>query len=346
MTSFAKLDPYFIDPKDEARHSDLSVPIAFLRDLNKSKNRHEVLSTYSVWAVKMIKSDRSSIALDNGDGSYTIAALDGTAGIPKGLRNSIKKSVVGEVFRRKQVLCMPDQSKIDVPDVQIVANMGYNSSIMVPIISGDVCFGSLNASYIEPLDDPVPPLAMLQAMAGCLATQLLIVRQFEELETVARTDPLTGAFNRLHLKQYCDDLWVRWKEEGLGFSIIAADIDHFKSVNDTHGHDVGDNVLRHTAMRMQHQIRKDDALFRLGGEEFGVLLGGAPFNATMQVCERIHTAIRKTPFIVDNRCLDITASFGVCEVSPFDPDIRSVFKRADAALYTAKAKGRDCIVSG
>lgn len=330
--------------KAVGKAAELSVPIRFLNDLNGAATRADILGVYSIWSKRLTGSDRCSIALDDGDGCVIITAMNGTSGIPQGTRHSVHDTVVGEVFRRKQPIYLPDVSVVDLSDARIVKSMGYSSAVMVPIIGGRQCFGTLNATFIKTLEDHRATLAMLEAMASCLATQLLVVDQMEDLARLARTDPLTGAFNRYHLYGQTNEIWAEWRNTGQPFAFIAADIDLFKSVNDLHGHDAGDQVLRHMVKRMQSRSRAGDDVIRLGGEEFGILLRDTTLNMAHEICKRMHDGIRATPFEICQSSLNITASFGVSQANASDGSVDDTLKRADAALYLAKTNGRDQIV--
>ena len=130
-------------------------------------------------------------------------------------------------------------------------------------------------------------------------------------------------------------------------SVLMLDIDHFKVVNDTHGHDVGDAVLREFAERVQRNIRGIDLACRLGGEEFVVVMPDTDLAKAYLIGERLRQCIAATPFYVGDRAsaLKLTASVGVAAMEqPSDTPSR-ILKRADQALYCAKRDGRNCVVA-
>ena len=145
------------------------------------------------------------------------------------------------------------------------------------------------------------------------------------------TDELTGVANRRRLETYL--------AETAPFSIIMMDIDHFKKVNDTYGHGVGDEVLRHFARVTQKAVRPNDLLARYGGEEFTVVCK-ANLEQAVKVAERIRSSIENTPAKTSAGAIKITASFGVAEYKEGDTP-ESVKERADQALYRAKQSGRN-----
>lgn len=149
------------------------------------------------------------------------------------------------------------------------------------------------------------------------------------------TDELTGAANRRRLETYLAETAAKNQP----FSIIMMDIDHFKKVNDTYGHGVGDEVLRHFARVVQKLIRPDDLLARYGGEEFTVICM-ANIEQAARVAERIRGSIESAPAKTSAGAIKITASFGVAEYREGDTP-ESVKERADQALYRAKQSGRN-----
>jgi two-component system cell cycle response regulator len=123
---------------------------------------------------------------------------------------------------------------------------------------------------------------------------------------------------------------------------MILDIDHFKRVNDTYGHDCGDEVLKSFADRLRGIIRGGDLLCRLGGEEFVIVMPNVDVSAATRIAERARLTIEQEPFVIDagGRAIPITASIGVAERGP-DDDSGSLYRRADRALYRAKSDGRN-----
>jgi diguanylate cyclase len=166
----------------------------------------------------------------------------------------------------------------------------------------------------------------------------------EELEKHRRealVDPLTGLFNRRALEQHVEDLWSESGSPTL--SVLSLDIDHFKRINDTYGHAVGDVVIRHVADTVRKCIRGDDIAVRFGGEEFLVLLPDPPLEGAIKVAETIRGRIEALRLTRkhDNLTLNpFTISLGVA-VRREDENHESLFERADQALYQSKSGGRN-----
>lgn len=185
-------------------------------------------------------------------------------------------------------------------------------------------------------------------------------RTNERSYRMAATDPLTGLFNRRYAETYLADVWERAQLSGRGFVVMMVDLDHFKQVNDTFGHDGGDQVLKVVAKRICDNLRAVDLVARMGGEEFLIVLPDTDGKEAEGAAERLRRLIADQSVSLDcGSKINVTASFGVtiCEVEmtehrrrtgTFDisevtvaPMMRSILERADAALYRAKADGRN-----
>jgi diguanylate cyclase (GGDEF)-like protein len=165
------------------------------------------------------------------------------------------------------------------------------------------------------------------------------------LETLAATDALTRLPNRrafiAHLEQYAQDLVRGTQQSG---AVLMIDLDFFKRINDSYGHGVGDKVLQQTASVIRHTLRADDVAGRLGGEEFAVLLPGAPADHACEVAERLRAAIADVRVEVNEGLVHVTASIGVHAIADATLSSDDWLARADSALYRAKHEGRNRVV--
>ena len=161
---------------------------------------------------------------------------------------------------------------------------------------------------------------------------------------LAVTDPLTGLYNRRYFDAHFGSLIERAKETERPLALVMLDLDHFKAINDSHGHDVGDQVLRETARRITESVRAHDMVSRFGGEEFAIVIPDTTVEIAVGVAERLRAAIGQQPFEVEGSSKDeaitVTASLGIA-VASRDPDATDLVKRADYALYAAKRGGRN-----
>lgn len=166
-------------------------------------------------------------------------------------------------------------------------------------------------------------------------------RQKEAAERVARTDALTGIANRRAFTEHTEMEIERALRYGSPLSVIMIDLDHFKKINDRHGHAAGDEILTGFAATIALQIREVDLFARLGGEEFAVLLPNIRADEAAILAERMRASLATAGPVLDGQMLRYSASFGVAEFQPADRGAHRWMTRADAALYLAKTLGRD-----
>jgi len=164
-----------------------------------------------------------------------------------------------------------------------------------------------------------------------------------ELKKLAETDELTGLKSRRKFLAGADKVLDRLKGEGVPASMFIIDLDHFKTINDTYGHAVGDDALRHVAEQFKRGIRRGNLLARIGGEEFAVLLPNTDEWGAIMVAERVRTLLASSTVDTEAGKLKLTASIGVTSLCSSDPNPDTALARADAALYRAKEEGRNRI---
>ncbi len=170
-----------------------------------------------------------------------------------------------------------------------------------------------------------------------------LARAMEKLEVQAITDPLTGLYNRRYFRECLDDVIKHARSDGTTFCLAAIDVDFFKSINDTHGHDVGDEALVHLAGMLKSGVRGQDVVTRQGGEEFSIVLAGMDGTQAVAVLERIRGAIEASEIPIDSGKLKFTVSIGWVEYQP-DYGAHDMVVYTDKALYQAKESGRNCVV--
>lgn len=168
--------------------------------------------------------------------------------------------------------------------------------------------------------------------------------RLEDSLELAVTDPLTGLHNRRYIASRLQQAAEMVGAGEVMASVIIADLDHFKRVNDTYGHDAGDAVLREFSDRLKSRLRAVDLAARYGGEEFVVLMPDAALAEAVAGADRLRLAVAGAPFRLpgEEQLLDVTVSIGVAEIRAGD-DVDTVLRRADKALYLAKAEGRNCV---
>lgn len=176
-----------------------------------------------------------------------------------------------------------------------------------------------------------------------LALELQLLEQQEKLEHISRTDSLTQLGNRYQFNNLFPAMVAHAQRHHQPLSLVLVDIDHFKRINDKFGHGCGDECLHIFAERMRQNFRRDsDALLRLGGEEFGILMPNTPLEQAQQLAEQFCLHLQREGFQVHSHCLPLTASLGVgCYDPQHDTSAEFFFRRVDDALYRAKHNGRN-----
>lgn len=182
-------------------------------------------------------------------------------------------------------------------------------------------------------------LAKLQAKVKTLEGQVAV------LQSLADVDPLTGLLNRRGLEKALGVEMSRISRTGETITVVCVDLDHFKQINDTHGHPVGDKVLRKLGEVLRKTSRRTDLVARMGGEEFVIVFPGASAVSNLAHVDHIREMVKNDPVLAstDHPQICVTASFGMAESSEHHA-MDDLFKLADAALYRAKQSGRDQVI--
>jgi diguanylate cyclase (GGDEF)-like protein/PAS domain S-box-containing protein len=167
----------------------------------------------------------------------------------------------------------------------------------------------------------------------------------EQLFQLATTDALTGTHNRRYFFERARTEFMRAARLGRPLTVVTFDIDNFRIINDTHGHDAGDKVLVRMVETARTVLRQIDIFGRIGGEEFALALPEAQLPEAISVAERLRAAMARTPVNLGVKSLTVTASFGVAERRAGDNAVEALFTRADRALAAAKAGGRNTVRS-
>lgn len=163
------------------------------------------------------------------------------------------------------------------------------------------------------------------------------------LQIVAAQDPLTGLYNRLYLEDAFAQLCQSQPQHA--FTLVLLDIDHFKQINDSHGHEVGDQVLRLLSQMLRSATREQDWVFRVGGEEFCLLLPGCNTQSAMDVAQKLRRAAADLTLMAEGQPVSFTVSIGLAQWLKDGDDFDSLYRQADIRLYQAKEQGRNTVVA-
>jgi diguanylate cyclase (GGDEF)-like protein len=230
---------------------------------------------------------------------------------------------------------------------------GLASVALVPLLRNKRLIGSLNLGSRDPgRFTPLLGTDFVEHMGSIISICLENVISNEMLKYIGLTDALTGVYNRRYLDRRLLEESARARRQDYRLSCMVIDVDHFKQVNDTHGHQAGDDVLREVAARIKAELRMSDALGRFGGDEFVVLLIDADLDSAAMVAQRIRASIAGQPFLLpDGEMAAVSVSIGVATLGAaareqaIDGVAQQLLAQADQALYEAKDAGRDRVVA-
>lgn len=233
---------------------------------------------------------------------------------------------------------MVEYAERDDPVCRLASRAGFQAGVAAPIMVSGAVWGGVMVASADAASLARPELLdRLSRLADLVALALANTQSRLQLAERAATDALTGLPNHRTFHDLLAAEADRASRHGGRYALLVLDIDHFKEVNDTHGHQAGDRVLIEIARRLEGSVRSSDVAARIGGEEFAVLMPGAREEDALRIAHRIGRVVRETPFPGVGR---LTVSGGVCG-SDRAPDHHHLVRYADGALYWAKAHGRD-----
>lgn len=216
---------------------------------------------------------------------------------------------------------------------------GPESVVFCAVVTILVFLGASLLDNAHPIvRDPLPMVAIAAMQAGVTVASIVLTKAELSHRRASIVDPLTGLLNRHGLPDRFEELRQRAVISSSPITLVMFDLDHFKLVNDIHGHDVGDRVLRDVADVIRRTLRRFELVYRIGGEEFLVLLPGMAEWDGQRVAEELRQAIGRLGLLTE---IGITASFGVSETRGPDFNFEELYRRTDEALYLAKRGGRD-----
>ena len=272
---------------------------------------------------------------DSSDAHLKMAAHAGPEGIAPGC--SVTSPRECPAIRRSQTLLFTSAEEIDSCPHLAGRAEGDRSAACVPVSVGGRSIGVLHATT-TPGERPTPlEVSRLEALATQAGARLGMIRVMEATHLQAATDPLTGLLNRRSFENQVQDL-LRHRSP---FTIAMGDLDHFKVLNDTHGHDAGDRALRLFARTMREALRADDLVRRYGGEEFMVVFPGLSVDVSARALGRVQEQLVLA--LSAGSVPPFTASFGVAHSSEGET-LEDLCGVADSALFRAKREGRNRVV--
>jgi len=232
-----------------------------------------------------------------------------------------------ENSRRLPILLMADDSEL--PRLAKGLDLGANDYLIRPVDRNEL-------------------LARVRTQIRRKRLEERLRENYQRSLSMALTDELTGLYNRRYVFAHLNELLGRMTEASGGNALMLVDIDHFKQVNDRHGHPAGDAVLREIAERAVRQVRSVDLVGRLGGEEFVIVMPETSLGGAIVVAERLRAAVAEEPFVLQGKGdkVRVTVSVGIAMTGEGHGDtLENLLQRADEALYAAKDAGRNRIIT-
>ncbi len=225
------------------------------------------------------------------------------------------------------------------------ADFAYTHAVLIRRgeqgVGGAVVLAGNHQLLVGPEDE-----VALHRLVAQAAVVIDNARLYEQIRNMATLDGLTGAFNHSHFHELLDQELVRGQRYRRPFSLLMLDIDHFKRVNDTFGHQTGDKALQAVVARCKEELRETDLLGRYGGEEFVILLPETGLTRAKTVAERLRESIAEITLTVEGDTLNMTMSIGVTAWPDCGKDdVGSIINKADTALYRAKHEGRNRVAT-
>jgi two-component system cell cycle response regulator len=266
--------------------------------------------------------DPSDAVMAVGGGTYELAIVSMSLGDFDPLRVCSQMRTI-EQSRTLPIILVAEDA--DRPRVIRALDLGVNDFIMRPVERNEL-------------------LARVRTQVRRQRFAAELRRSVSHTLALAVTDELTGLYNRRYFDRHLSLMLEKARQQERDMAVMLIDLDYFKAVNDTHGHDIGDAVLREFADRLRRNIRGVDLACRFGGEEFVVLMPDTDYQQAQGVAERVRLAVAESPFDASGIPLGVTVSVGVALNESLEDTPELLLKRADVALYRAKRTGRNRVV--
>jgi diguanylate cyclase (GGDEF)-like protein len=320
-----------------------------IEELNRAGSPEQVFLAVLESARQVAAIDFCAVTLvaeENGHRVHRIVRMSGVTSAGRALEgkrfpdnNGLVANVVryGAPLPGRDVGAMDRQIIFD-DDTQI---RGLQSLKIFPLMAGDRILGTVVAGARKKIAFDSDELRMLEVIAIQAAQAVLRAQLFEQMERMATTDGLTGLVNHRTFQTRFDEALASAKRYGRKMSVILTDVDHFKSVNDTYGHPMGDQVLKGVARILRECARDTDIVARYGGEEFALIMPEADTKNAHVVAERIRDRVMKEVFQTEQGPLKITLSLGIATYPDVGSDKQTLIDLSDQCLYFAKRHGRN-----
>lgn len=338
----------FQDVTPQRKLIEVQAAYNLAKDLVSQKDLSSTVRVIATAAAEIVDIEYSAVFLADQEGRLIIYSAHGIPAEDVERYNAsppyIDSPEIRELYRNRVPLLhgelrnKPDlRAQLILPDIL--------SFYSFPILYEDRLIGALNLYSREKNKLSRDKIYLLQSLSGQVNTAITNFYELQKMRTQAAADGLTGLYNKKHFLASLDHQ-AAGASSGSPLSLAMIDIDHFKNINDTFGHQAGDQLLKDIARLISQQVRETDLLCRYGGEEFSVIMPGTPKTRALEVANRIRTVVEGTAFYTPEKArLNITVSCGVA-CCPEDTGTASdLILFSDTALYAAKRTGRNKVVA-
>jgi diguanylate cyclase (GGDEF)-like protein len=316
--------------------------------LTSSLNLNSVLQTIMEKVAEYFRPDTWSLLMvdDAKSELYFAIAVGDAAEMLKTVRLKVGEGIAGWVAKHGEPIIVPDvySDPRFSRRVDEMTRWETRSIICLPLKAKHRVLGVMQLINVGPEAFADDELFFLQALCDYAAIAIDNARSVERIQELTVTDDCTGLFNARHLYKVLEAEVYRSARFGYEFSVIFLDLDHFKAVNDTHGHLIGSKLLREIGNAIKAHLRLIDYAFRYGGDEFVILLPQTPKDQAMVACKRLLDVLRGTKFLQEEELnLIVRASFGLASYPADAKTSHEIIRQADEMMYLVKNTTRDNI---
>lgn len=294
---------------------------------------------------RFVTADRYSVfAVDwSAEGRFVLLAHNHQEREMDGMELVLEQSrIMAEAARRNRLVIVENFGFTEYASGEQRPKYTDGYALCMPLTLGGRFMGAINLNGNSRGFFNNPDLSLISLVAEILSSTLNNIHHMEAARKLATTDGLTGLLNHRSFQERLSQEFERARRFNDTLSMLMIDIDHFKSINDAHGHQAGDAILKQVAACLMSHTRKVDTAARYGGEEFSIILPHSGLESALAVAERIRRDVEERAFYTDRGALRVTISLGVCELGGSGAQSpAALVARADDALYEAKRGGRN-----
>lgn len=331
------------------RNDELETMVELGKALTATLSLKEVLGAVMTSVCQMIRASTwSLLLLDEKSGELVFeVVVSPIADRLKGRRIPAGQGVAGWVARHGEVLMIPDV-RLDPrfsAEFDRETTFSTRSIVCVPLKSSERVLGVIE--LVNPLEDDFDDgdLKLLASIADFSAIAIQNARNYERIQQLVITDDLTGLYNSRHMNRLIEHEVARATRYDTNLSLVFIDLDHFKTINDTHGHLVGSQLLAEFGSFIQTNIRKVDLAARYGGDEFVLILPETPKSGAVKFCNNLLSRLRSHRFMAESNLppIYITASIGIAAYPEDAATKDALMEKADEMMYAVKAASRNAV---